>query len=359
MLDPTAANLGYSVAIANSVAIVGAPGINNGAGTVLFYKLSNGVWRHQATIPDPRAAAMDEFGWSVAITSSSAGTYAAVGATDDNSSFDFVYVYRLSGGKWHQQQALPDPGASSLDNFGASVAISGTTLVVGASCVNVHTGEFWIYKHFTAGWVLTGHESDPGKQSEDFFGQSLSVSSNTIVAGATDVAYVFAETKRQRWYRVATLTNPGSADDNFGLVTALSGTTAVIGAPGGVVGARISSPLSAGAGYVYALQGKTWRLVRKLKAPRGVVGDQFGYSAALVGDVMLIGMPLEGNTGCGRAFVFKLVAGRWILQSQVLNRHATSHDELGFSVGESGNTGVFGAPYANAQQGAVHFQKLP
>lgn len=359
LLDPTVATLGYSVAIANGVAVVGAPGTNNGAGAVFFYSLSKGSWKYQETIKDPRGQAMDEFGWSVAVTSSSNGTYAAVGATDNNSSFDFVYVYKLLSGKWRQQVALPDPGASSQDNFGSSVAISGTTLVVGASCVDTHTGEFWIYEHFTQSWVLKAHELDPANKQDDFFGQSLSVSGNRILAGATDKAYVFTETPRHRWYRTSNIRNPGIAEDNFGLVAALSGTTAVIGAPGGVAGAIISSPLSAGASYVYTLRDKKWSLAKKLKAPRGVQGDQFGYSLALVGNVMLIGMPLEGKTGCGRAFVFKAVRGKWLLQAQILNPHSTSHDEFGFSVAESGSTAVYGAPYANALRGAVHFKKLP
>lgn len=363
LLDSAIVNLGYSAAMANGVAVVGAPGTNNSAGAVSFYALSNGTWKQQATIEDPRGAAMDEFGWSVAITSSSVGTYAAIGAQDNNSSFDYVYVYKLSRGKWREQAALPDPGASSQDNFGSSVAISGSTLVVGASCVNIHIGEFWIYEHFTQGWVLTGHENDPSNKSKDFFGQSLSISGNSILAGATDKAYVFTETLRHRWYRTATIPNPGSAKDNFGFVSGLSGTTAIVGAPGGVAGAEISSPLSAGATYVYTLGdtpgGKKWSLEGRLIAPPGVLGDQFGYSIALVNNIMVIGMPLEGKTGCGRAFVFKAIRGKWRLQAQILNPHSTSHDEFGFSVAESGSTAIYGAPFANASQGAVHFKNLP
>jgi FG-GAP repeat len=357
--DPTVANLGYSSAISGNYAIVGAPGVNNGAGAVNMYTLSGSTWLLQATIPDPRATSLDEFGWSVAISSTSAGSYAAVGATDDNSSYDFVYVYTLSGGKWTQEAALPDPGTSNQDNFGSSVAISSTTLVVGASCVNNHSGKLLIYQKIHQIWTLQTSESDPAARSDDFFGQSLAISRNQILAGATDMAYVFTETPKHRWYRTGTIPNPGSAKDNFAFNLALSGTTALIGAPGGVSATNISSPLTSGASYVFILKEKNWLLISKLKPPVGSTGYQFGFSVAIAGNSLLVGMPLYGESKCGRAFVYASSNQKWHLVTHVAEKRCNPNDEFGYSVGEAKASGAFGAPFANALQGAVLLRKVP
>ena len=44
-----------------------------------------------------------------------------------------AYVFVRSGGVWSQQQKLENPDPSERDSFGESVAISGETVVVGAS----------------------------------------------------------------------------------------------------------------------------------------------------------------------------------------------------------------------------------
>ena len=83
---------------------------------------------------DPAATNNDEFGYSVAIS----GTNAVVGALGTNSNEGAVYFYSLVGGAWTLNTAsgtngeITDPAATNSDEFGYSVAISGTNAVVGA-----------------------------------------------------------------------------------------------------------------------------------------------------------------------------------------------------------------------------------
>lgn len=74
----------------------------------------------------------DYFGKSVAID----GDTMVVGVTgedsDGKSDNGAVYVFTKSGNKWSQNQKLLASDKETSDHFGKSVAIDGTTVVVGA-----------------------------------------------------------------------------------------------------------------------------------------------------------------------------------------------------------------------------------
>ncbi len=355
--DPTVGSLGFSVAVAGDTAIVGEPGVNDGTGAVDLYKLSDGKWRHQITFADPRNTSLDEFGWSVAITNTSTGVYAAVGASAGNVSYNIVYVYAFTKGKWRQQAALPDPAASNSSNFGDAVAISSTTLVVGAPCINKETGKLYVYERFGQSWIPKTSETNPTDSPREEFGQSLSIAGDNVLVGAVDAAYVYTETSHHHWYRAATFRNPGSPQDNFGWEVTLDGGTAVVGAPGGVASTVIPAPLRTGAAYVFTLRGTKWSLGSKLQAPAGATGDQFGYSVALSGNALLIGMPLYGGAGCGRAFEFDLTGSQWRRDGQFFDPACVSNSQLGFAVAQAGISQAIGAPYCNSLLGAVYLRE--
>jgi hypothetical protein len=93
------------------------------------------------------------------------------------------------------------------------------------------------------------------------------------------------------WSQQAELTaSDGASVDSFGNSVALSGDTALIGAPTGN---------RTGAAYVFGRSGTTWSQQAKLTASDGAFDDLFGYSVALSGDSALI-----GATGKNVAYVF-------------------------------------------------------
>ena len=86
----------------------------------------------------------DYFGYSVAISGDTIVVGAIVedssatgvnGNQDDNSASDAgaAYVFQRSGSTWSQQAYLKASNTDASDYFGVSVAISGDTIVVGAS----------------------------------------------------------------------------------------------------------------------------------------------------------------------------------------------------------------------------------
>ena len=101
-------------------------------GSAYVFVRSGGVWTQQQKLVAPDGAARDDFGFSVAIS----GETVVVGASrDDGAACEnqgAAYVFVRSGGVWTLQQKLVAPDAVAGDGFGFSVAISGETVVVGA-----------------------------------------------------------------------------------------------------------------------------------------------------------------------------------------------------------------------------------
>ena len=65
-------------------------------------------------------------------------------------------VFRRTGAVWAREQLLPQPDVED-DDFGASVAVSGDTIVVGAPFndrVVSASGTVFVYRRGWAGWVL-------------------------------------------------------------------------------------------------------------------------------------------------------------------------------------------------------------
>ena len=343
---------GFSVAISGNTAVVGAPGQAGNVGTAYVWEHHEGrPWQQEAALPDPRGASNDEYGWAVAISSTSKATYVAVGSNEQNSKPDVVYIYEGSGKTWHLQATLYDPDGNSTDMFGAAMAISGTVLAIGAPGVSGNSGIVYIYTRSGQVWTLQATETDPGDASNDLFGRSVSTSGTEVLAGGVGISYVFTNASG-KWVQTAVLRNPGSASDNFGYAVKLAGVTAVVGAPGG-------SSLSPGAAYIFTMKGSTWSTPKKLTAPTGTKGDEFGSSVTEAGHSLLIGMPVYGQVNCGTAFDFVPVNSVWTFQGQVLNPNCTQGDEFGFAAALSGTTGVIGAPGTNNGAGAAFFLSLP
>ena len=91
--------------------------------------------------------------------------------------------------------------------------------------------------------------------------------------------FSLAQSSVQQAYLKAT--NPVSAD-NFGKVLAISGDTAVVGAPG-------ENKLS-GAAHVYVRTGSTWTFQAKLQPASPDFDDEFGFSVAIFGDTIVVGI---------------------------------------------------------------------
>jgi hypothetical protein len=172
--------------------------------------------------------------------------------------------------------------------------------------------------------------SPSDEAADDFFGIPIAVSGNTLVLGATggDAAVanqgsvrVFVRTGGV-WTEQQTLTaNDGAPGDGFGGAVAIQGNTIVVGASGADVrdavnGVTVSRP-DAGAVYVFVQQGGAWLQVQKLLASGRAANDLFGTSVALQADTVIVGAMGDDN-GRGAAYVFTRSGQVWTEQQKLV-----------------------------------------
>jgi len=204
-----------------------------------------------------------------------------------------AHVFVRSGLTWSFQQALTAPDGLESDRFGWSVAVSGTTAIVGsqlASAAANHSGAVYVFVRYgtNSTWSLEAKLEAPDPQEYHLFGNSVAIDGNTVVVGA-----------------------PSDTDNGF----------------------------YAGAVYVYTRSGTVWTLQQKILAPDGATNDEFGYDVALDGDTLVAGARWSGAAASngGAAYVFVRSATHWTVQAELTASDATADDRFGEGVAVSGN----------------------
>ena len=128
-------------------------------------------------------------------------------------------------------------------------------------------------------------------------GSAVARSGDKAVIGGDGAAYVFANSG-SGWAQQAELTNPDtSGDTSFGLAVALDGDTALIGAPW----VTVNGQSAAGGAYAFTASGSTWTPRPEFTAYDAAAGDDFGTSVAISGNTALIGAPYKTVDGQSRA----------------------------------------------------------
>jgi hypothetical protein len=336
--------LGASVAIDGDFLVVGAPMDSSAnpddpsdtgapeSGAVHVFRRDGASWLHVAFLKASNLDPLDNFGSRVAVS----GDTLAVAAPGESSSSialptdngaensGAVYIFRRNGGQWQEEAYLKADNLAGLDRFGASIALEGDVLVVGA----------------------------PGEDS----GNPADPDSNSLAnSGAT---YVFRRTGTA-WQQEAYLkaSNLG-VGDAFGADVALRSDVLVVGATGedsasAADPANNAAPNS-GAAYVLRQNGDIWQEEAYLKADNAGGGDAFGTSVALDGGLVVIGAPGEASSdpgngndndagGSGAAYVFQYDAG-WAQVAYLKSQKPVPGDAFGTSVALTASVLTVGAP---------------
>ena len=120
---------------------------------------------------------------------------------------------------------------------------------------------------------------------------------------------------------------------------AISGNTAIIGAPG--------DDDSKGSAYVFAMNIAIgdWEEFSKLTASDAVQDNRFGSSVAISGNTAIIGARCSDDDSKGSAYVFAMDStGSWEERVKLTN-DAVQFENFCYSVGISGNTAIIGPPH--------------
>jgi hypothetical protein len=358
--------LGASVAVDGSTAVVGAPGDNLGRGAAYVFVHSGGAWTEQAKLnvkgEEPSCAYSypqrggqvctadgEGFGESVAIS----GSTVVVGAPR-RSGFradrrGAAYVFVRSGSAWSEQAELRASDGFANAGFGASVAISGSTVVVcgaGAAYVFTRSGTGWPQQ--TKLTAATGGQ-DGG------LGGPAAIYGSTVVVGAPDekqgsrhgAVYVFVGSGSV-WSEQAELTAPDTGPaELFGASVAIHGSTVVVGTP--------FKNFERGAAYVFVHMGTAWSEQAELTIAPGTRAHHqfaFGASVAIYHSRIVVGAPWK-KSHQGAAYVFARLEGSWSKQTKLVSRDGAAGDDLGASVAIDKAGALVGA-FEKPPRGAVY-----
>lgn len=276
-------------------------------------------------------------------------------------------------------------GGNAGDLFGASVAISGDTVVIGApgedsSTAGVssspdeaapNSGAAYVFVRSGATWSQQAYLKASQVTAGDAFGSTVSISGNTLVVGSpkedrnslgiagiesfidSGAAYVFVR-NGTNWSPQAYLKASDPKRENaFGTSVAISLDTVVVGAP------------RASAAYVFKRSGVNWSADTKhIIKPVGVNAPAlFGGSVAIDDDSIIVGAIGESSVSTGvdsipnylngfnqgAAYVFVRQEDDWVQQAYLKADTTSVHGDafFGAAVAIQGNTAVVGIPWRN------------
>ncbi len=306
---------GRSAGVDGNWLAVGAPFAKGpragGSGVVYLFQRQDATspWIQSQKLSASDAARGDQFGLTLALS----GGILIVGAPNSvgnaGSLSGAVYVFHLDGGTWTQGPKLTARDAAPFDNFGFSLAIDGTTIVVGAPFrdgVAGNSGAAYVFKPSGGGWSQGTRLTASDGAADDEFGSAVAVSGDALAVGARtdDVngmldagsAYVY-QRNGESWSEAAHFFGQ-AAGDRFGTAVSMSGNRLLVGA----LLHDGSSPES-GAAYLFMRRdgASPWE-PEAFSFPAGAVTGRFGQAVSIDGENLLVGAYLAAG-GVGSATV--------------------------------------------------------
>ena len=319
------------------------------------------------------------FGYSIAISGDTAVVGALARNVGENAQQGAVYVFMRAGATWTQQQELTASDGAAEDLFGAAVALSGDTLLIGASNgARQGPGAAYVFTRFGVTWTQQQKLTASDSTNNGLFGDSVALDGDTAVVGAPaqpfdsaadapgpGAAYVFTRSAAT-WSLQQELADGVSAAGvwgRFGYGLALDRDTIMISELGRTVGENASQ----GAVHVYARSGITWTAQQLLVQSDGGAWDGFGgggASIALEGETALLGAShhqVGDHVAQGAVYVFTREGGAWSQRQELTSSDGMSNDRFGDSVATDGDAALIGAsqrtPAENPGPGAAYVFK--
>lgn len=347
---------GNFTSISGGTAVVGHQGnfgTSGGSVAVSRWDTCNNAWTLEQTItqpnPGPTGGDEDVFGSTVSVN----GDTLAVGANYKDlggGARGQVYVFGRSGTTWTSAQTITGNGALG-GRFGWAIVQDGTTMVVSGpqgkdpTLAVTFTGTASIYtKGMNGQYAYRTFVIGTGLTQFDTFGYSLSLSGDTLVAGAPG-ARVFPNTTGRpgkafvftgsvaAWTQTGALTaSDGANNDWFGKSGGRSGNVVIVGAP-----LHDSAGADAGAAYVFTYANGAWTQTAKLVASDAAAGAWFGFTVAALSETRL----LVGAAEAGKVYSFSYANGAW---TQDAAHWQCTTGNIGYTLAVSGNLAITGKP---------------
>jgi hypothetical protein len=363
---------GSADALNGPTALIGADGDNSFQGAAYLFTKSNGLWSQGQKLTASDGLPGDEFGYRVALADATLVVGAFTATVNGNTSQGAAYVFTNSNNTWSESQKLTANDGGLFDNFGAAVALDGATLVVAANGATVGgnpaQGAVYVFTESNGTWTQTQKLTANDGAAYDNFGLSVALQGTTVLVGSPRAAvgsnaaqgavYVFTESNGT-WTQTQKLTaSDGAANDSFGQSVAIRVSTALVGA----YNASVNGQVGQGAAYIFTNSNGTWSETQKLTANDGAANANFGNAVALDSTHALIGADVStvgSNTSQGKAYLFNESNGNWSQSATLVASDGATDDFFGAALTLDGPTLLVSTPHptigGNTYQGAAYF----
>lgn len=338
---------GWAGAVSHDTAVVGAPDFDVGAefdaGAAWVWVRSESGWTQQAQLTASNGTFDDIFGSAVDI----AGDTIAIGARGSEGGglvqAGSVYIFVRNGTTWTEQAQILPKDVHEGGNFGALVALSGNTLLVGVPSDDTQgnqAGAAYVFVRTGSTWRQQAKLIPADIGVADHFGQSIDISGGTAIIGAPNenhggpgaegAAYVYVRAGTS-WTLQSKLIGPPATitSDHFGSAVAVWRSVAVVGSPDDHVG-----PEGIGSAHVFRRQGAVWTYQQMLTAADPDAADRFGSAVDVHGDLVTVGA-VDGDfpgfstpTNVGEIFAFVRDGETWTQQANIFASDATKDDDF-------------------------------
>jgi len=324
---------GDYLALDGDTLVVGVPGLNPAAGSVLIYERNLGgpdQWGLAATVTASDGDAADRFGFAVDLDSDTL----VVGAYDDEGGGSACVFERNlgGGGNWGEVGKLIGSDTADFDRFGFSVSVDGDTIAVGAPAntdYGFNTGSVYLFERNLGGaesWGESKKLLTTEVRLQNELGYHVVLSGDTLaVASERQVnprytnhsVYIFERDfgGAENWGEVTEILSPATGpfgpitDEMFATSIDLDGDLLVVGAP-----APGNPGFYTGEAWVFGRNvggPEAWGLVSRLLPADAEARDRIGNSVAVSGSLFAVGAPSEDDRGLesGSVYIFSLQSG--------------------------------------------------
>jgi len=303
-LDPNSFGMGIAAAISGDTIAVGD--LNDGS-VHIFVKNVAGLWEDQAVLTGSVA---NDFGAAIALD----GDTLVVGSPAANNFRGRAHVYVRTGTTWSEQATLTVSSLAQGDNFAATAAIKGDSVIIGTANFDFSHGAAYIFTRSGTTWTFQQELLPQGSFPQDAsFGIGVAIGTNRAVVVGDPHSYIFVR-NGTHWSQEHRANTPGAG---FGPAACdLEGRTALV------------------AYKILHRSTHGWELAAD------VVN---GPSGQLSGDTLVVGAPFEGANETGQVHIYHRDAGVWSEQAILQPPDGQNGAGFGWAVGISSCTIVVGS----------------
>ena len=223
------------------------------------------------------------------------------------------------------------------------MAVDGTTALVGNpldDAQGLDSGAVYVYD--TISGQIQGQLLHERGRRIDYFGRPLAISGTTAIVGAPDrdrfflhsltgEAFLFDVTTGRQIHSL--IPKDLAPRDRFGSSAAISGNVAIVGSPH-----DDDNGLNSGSAYLFDVT--TGRQLAKLLPDDGARGRVFGTSVGISGDVAIVG---ANRSTAGEAYLFDVTTGQQIAKLLPDSGDFFGNASFGRTVAISGDVAIVGS----------------